>query len=346
MVYKIDRVLVRRVVVVLMAVGFMGMLGSFLHKKLFPKNVLNSRFSEVWYPRDPHALQTTITTLFERAAEKYPRNSDQKYPWMICVPHAGYAFSGEIAAAGYQHLRGDAAKKIKRVIVLSPSHYIDFYGVCIPDFSHYQTPLGLAQVDTAMVKKIEQEELMITHDTAFYREHAIDVQIPWIQTCMPQAKIVPLIIGRVVGDDMVPHIGEILSRYVDASTVVVVSTDFVHYGKRFEYYPFGTTKEATLQVDAVEQMIISVCCGLQRVSLEHVFAETKAAVCGKNVLKVACELAARTITESSGNVKTLQECSQGICVALDDSFAIRERLGERLTEYERVGYAALVFTVK
>lgn len=346
MVFNVDRVMARRVVFGLIFFGFTFFFGSFLYKKLFPKNIFVSRFSLVWYPREPEALRTTIATLFERAAEKYPQASDQKYPWMICVPHAGYAFSGEVAAAGYQYLRGNAAKNIKRVIVLSPSHYIDFYGVCVPDFSHYQTPFGLAQIDTAMVKKIEQEELMITHDSAFYREHAIDVQIPWIQTCLPQAKIVPLIIGRIAGDDMVPHIAEILSRYVDASTVVVVSSDFVHYGKRFEYCPFGVTKEATLQVDAVEQMIINACCMMRRSSLEHVFAETKAAICGKNVLKVACELAARTIAESSGEVKTLQECAQGICVALDDSFAIRERLGERVPEYERVGYASLVFSVK
>ena len=342
----INRVLVRRLIVAVFACGVLAFLGNVLYKKLFPKIVFVSRFPDMWYPRDEKLLRETIELLFERSQEKYPTQTTQRRPWMICVPHAGYAFSGEVAAAAYRTVLGDVARDVKRVVILSPSHYVDFFGVCIPDFTHYQTPLGEVAVDTAVVKQIAHAELAEPNETAFHREHAIDVQIPWIQMCMPQAKIVPLIIGRLAGEDMVQHFGALLAHCVDASTLVVVSSDFVHYGKRFEYSPLGTLPTVASNVDVIEKMIINACLSVDRMTLEKVFDETKAAMCGKNVFKVAFEMAARTIAEQSGNVASLKECTSGACVAHDNSFAIRERLGEELTDYERVGYAALVYSVR
>lgn len=342
----INRVIIRRLIVSILVCGVFAVLGTVLYKKIFPKIVFVSRFPDMWYPREEKLLRETIQLLFERAEAKYPLPSKHMKPLMICAPHAGYAFSGEVAAAAYHAVLGEAGKDITRVIIVSPSHYVDFYGICIPDFTHYQTPLGEIAVDTKVIKKIAHAELVDPNETAFHREHAIDVQIPWIQVCMPQAKIVPLIIGRLAGEDMIQHFGALLAQCVDASTLVVLSSDFVHYGKRFEYYPFGTTPEARSQVDVVENKIIDACLSADRPTFEDVFDQIKPALCGKNVFKIAFEMVSRAVIERTGGIARLAECLHATCLAHDNSFAIRERLGEELTTYERVGYVALAYSVE
>ncbi len=344
MAFSLNSALVRRAVFAVLAGAALLVVGSFVYKKIFPKVVFVSRFPDMWYPRDSEALKITIQALFERAVQKYGGAFDlTAAPSMLIVPHAGYAFSGDVAAAGYQYLLGEHGRKISRVIVLSPSHYVDFYGMCVPDFTHYQTPLGLAVIDTASVKKLEHEPMVTTHDTVFHREHAIDVQIPWIQTCLPKAKILPLIIGRLVSEEMIQHLGDILARCMDESTLVVISTDLVHYGKRFSYTPFGTDEGARKKVEKIEKKLIDACLSADKKDLDTWFEKEHAAVCGKNVMRVAFAMAAREPVEIQETTTSLQICLEGTCVARANSFDLRQQMGEDLADYERVGYAAIAF---
>ncbi len=140
---------------------------------------------------------------------------------MLICPHAGYVFSGELAGKAYASVKGD----ITTVVLLGPSHRALFEGVSIADVDAYATPLGTCLLDSGVVAKLRRSPLVGSVAQAHREEHCLEVQVPFIQVAFPQARIVPIIMGRAEPAE----VAELLLPLVDEKTLVVASSDLSHF---------------------------------------------------------------------------------------------------------------------
>ena len=173
-----------------------------------------------FYAADPEQLQVYIKRLLQAA------NGDStSLPKAIIVPHAGYIYSGEIAANAYAELAANASV-IRRVVLLGPPHYHPVRGVAAPEADGFQTPLGTVPVDKAAISIALGLPFVRRQAVAFEREHSLETQLPFLQSILPKFSVVPLLVGNVSP----PLIGTLLERLWGGSeTLIVVSSDLSHY---------------------------------------------------------------------------------------------------------------------
>jgi hypothetical protein len=175
-----------------------------------------------FYPSSPDSLSNQIEEFLVRVDNKL--NPSQITG--IVSPHAGYTYSGLTAAHGFSLLKG---KNIETVIIISPSHREYFPGISIYNGDAYQTPLGLVEINKTMAEKIiEGSRSIFFGEQGHHQEHAIEVQLPFIQEVLPYFKLVPVVMGDQ-GKDFVDDLAERLSKVIDERTVIVASSDLSHY---------------------------------------------------------------------------------------------------------------------
>jgi AmmeMemoRadiSam system protein B len=166
----------------------------------------------LFYPADPDELAATVDELLARAAPP----DDRAAPKAIVVPHAGYIYSGAIAASAYARV----PSTITRVVLLGPAHRVDLAGIARPSVDAFRTPLGEIPLDTAPIPGV------IVDDRAHFEEHSLEVQLPFLQRLLDAFTLLPLLVGRAE-----PHA---VAAVLDAvwggnETLIVVSTDLSHY---------------------------------------------------------------------------------------------------------------------
>ena len=144
---------------------------------------------------------------------------------LLVVPHAGYAYSGRIAAAAYSLL---AARRhaIRRVVLLGPTHRVAVRGIAIPSVEAFATPLGLVPVDRATVGHLAGLAGVLVSDAAHATEHSLEVQLPFLQTVLDDFTLVPLAVGNVADADVTRVLEEL---WDGDETVVIISSDLSHY---------------------------------------------------------------------------------------------------------------------
>lgn len=211
----------------------------------------------------------------------------------LIVPHAGYMYSGATAAAAYALLRG---RKIDACILIGPSHQEYFQGVSVYPGSAYATPLGEAQIDTGLRDALVADSTIVRASLQGHRgEHSLEVQIPFIQSVLPEAKILPL----VMGDQQTEHcyaLGEALASALrDLHVVLIASSDLSH---------FHSSAEARVK----DERVMSYIRQYNVVELmEHLEADTCEA-CGGGPI-VAVMTAARLLGATSAEI--LHACNSG-----------------------------------
>ena len=172
----------------------------------------------MFYPEDPTRLRDEVDRLL--AAVQVPL--DEPMPKALIVPHAGYAYSGPVAASAYARLRR-AGDTLERVVLLGPSHHAAFHGLALPDSEAFETPLGSMPIDTDAFARIPR----VPRNEAIHRpEHSLEVQVPFLQRVAPRARLVPLAVGEVT-PFQVAEVVEAL--WGGPETVIVVSSDLSHY---------------------------------------------------------------------------------------------------------------------
>lgn len=164
----------------------------------------------MFYPSDPDELRRTVEGLLTDV-----RSPEKPSPKCIIVPHAGYIYSGPIAASAYACIEPSA---VRRVVLLGPAHRVPLYGAGSSSASAWQTPLGDVPVEAPPGLPIV--------DTAHTEEHSLEVQLPFLQVVLDDFTLVPLVIGQAAGEE----IADILtSLWGGAETLIVVSSDLSHY---------------------------------------------------------------------------------------------------------------------
>jgi AmmeMemoRadiSam system protein B len=175
-----------------------------------------------FYPAEKDRLQKDIALMLQVAKTEKSFNKI----FGIVSPHAGYIYSGKTAAYAYNLLKD---KEYKTVIIISPSHAEYFPGISIYDGDSYETPLGLVEIDQQMVDKLVENSKIIFRGIQGHRkEHALEVQIPFLQSVIKNFKIVPIVMGDQ-GKMFVDELAEKIFEVADEKTLIVASSDMSHF---------------------------------------------------------------------------------------------------------------------
>jgi AmmeMemoRadiSam system protein B len=170
-----------------------------------------------FYPGDPRALAAAVDGLLRAAGA-----AEGPAPKAIVVPHAGYAYSGAIAARAFAAL-GAAAGRIRRVVLLGPAHRVPLRGMAVPAAERFATPLGTVPID----HEAAAQAGVPTSEPAHRLEHSLEVEVPFLQRLLSSGfTLVPV----VVGDTTPAEVGRVLEALWNGpETLVVVSSDLSHY---------------------------------------------------------------------------------------------------------------------
>ena len=195
-----------------------------------------SPFSGTWYPDDPAALESLLA---ERFAESERRTGAYLFSGGLgyVVPHAGPAYSGTGAAAVYRSLQQQPPE---RVIVLAFPHRGGLSGLAVPDVDRIATALGEVALDPDFGGFPRVPEAHVC-------DHSFEIQLPFLQKCVPGARITALYVGRM---DSAAR-GEAASKIAEAwrpGTVFLASSDFTHYGRSFGNVPFPTDDDVAARL--------------------------------------------------------------------------------------------------
>jgi hypothetical protein len=201
-----------------------------------------------WYPGEAAELGSYLDRTLD-AAPAWSAPGGERLGALI-APHAAYAYSGAAAAAGYRALRGQA---FDRVILLGPSHHGAFRGAAIADVDAYATPLGEVPIDAAAVTRLRASSLVGAGPDGPDREHSLEIQLPFLQRALaPGWRLVPILVGRLEAEDYAV-LTDAIRPLLDGRTLVVVSTDFTHYGARFGYVPFAADADVAGRLEALDK---------------------------------------------------------------------------------------------
>ena len=183
-------------------------------------------FAGTFYPDSPESLTREISRLFAGHPLKRTTLAGQ-CPKAIIVPHAGYIYSGAVAASAFS-LLGPLRGKVQRVVLLGPAHRALLHGLALPacDCDAFVTPLGSVPIDRQAVAEIEKLPQVISSDAAHAHEHCLEVAIPFLQHVLGDFSLLPILVGQV----QPAAVAEVLERlWGDEKTLILVSSDLSHY---------------------------------------------------------------------------------------------------------------------
>ena len=202
-------------------------------------SVRNPAVAGLFYPDDPRELRGQIADFLAAAS------AGGAVPKAIIAPHAGYVYSGPIAATAYARIK-PARGRITRVVLLGPAHRVGFRGLALSGADYFQTPLGRIKIDKEAAEKISRLPQVHLMDLAHAQEHSLEVHLPFLQEVLGEFSLVPL----VVGDAESGEVAEVIEAlWGGPETLIVVSSDLSHY---HDYKTAQRLDRATSQ--AIEQL--------------------------------------------------------------------------------------------
>jgi len=263
----------------------------------------------MFYPSQREILTTQIQEFFQKTKRK-----QTKSPQILIVPHAGYQYSGLVAAYGFRQLEDSFSK----VILLGPSHQAYFFGGVVDENQFWETPLGRIRVDQNLSKKIVEANFGVSFSSFVHqKEHSLEVELPFLQIKLKNFQIIPLLLGQV-DENFLEKLTKALLTMIDKKTLVVISSDFSHY----------PSYEIATQVD--KKTIASILSADPDKFQKTVTSQTKkgftglaTCACGKNAILVGMKIAQKLV---SGQWQLLAYANSG------DVTSDKERV---------VGYAAV-----
>jgi AmmeMemoRadiSam system protein B len=252
-------------------------------------SIRESAVAGMFYPLDPSVLEREVDALLKRVQAKPIKGE-------LCgliSPHAGYVYSGFTAANGYKLLEG---KSITTVVIIAPSHREYFRGVSVFSGYAYRTPLGILEVDEEMRSELLDEGGVITASLAGHRdEHAVEVQLPFLQKVLRDFKILPIVMGDQRKEFCV-LLGEKLAGVLKRkSALIIASSDLSHY------YPYDIACR-------LDQIVIDDVRDFDEEKLLKDLETQRAEACGGGPV-AAMLIAAKKL--GANIVDTLHYCNSG-----------------------------------
>ena len=172
----------------------------------------------MFYPADPDELLLMVRGFLDRAEK-----TSFTQPKALIVPHAGYIYSGSIAASAYAQLEPEG---IERVVLLGPAHILLLQALAVPETITWGTPIGDVMIDFEAVEEISTFPQVVFSEKAHQDEHSLEVQLPFLQEVLGEFKLVPMTVGDVSPE----QVSEVLDAlWGGPETLIVVSSDLSHY---------------------------------------------------------------------------------------------------------------------
>jgi AmmeMemoRadiSam system protein B len=157
------------------------------------------------------------------AAGNAPRPA--RTPKAVIAPHAGYVYSGAVAGRAFAAL-GEGAAQLRRVVVIGPAHFVPFRGIALPSAQAFRTPLGNVPLDGEAIAALRDLPQVEVADAPHQPEHALEVELPFLQTVLGEFTLVPLVVGEATPDE----VALVLARlWGGPETLLVISSDLSHY---------------------------------------------------------------------------------------------------------------------
>lgn len=275
-----------------------------------------------WYAQSATSLRSQLDMLDKEAVRLYGGASISKIQAMI-VPHASLAYSGPLAAACWRQVKN---QHITRVIILASSHYVPFCGVLMPSCTSFSLASGWslfvdqqcihnlslrtkyfkqnAATDSKCRRKLAADVKPVSTSSEsflidpFDYDHSLEMQLLFCSYYLPKAEIVPLFVGTLTIEDA-RMVAQHLKDCIDHTTLVVVSTDGLHYGAEYDFQPFAKDDAFSKNI---KQLHDSVMQPVEKGTLEGFIKKiqaTQATICGKNPLMVLLALMEKKAFEGS-----------------------------------------------
>ncbi len=202
------------------------------------ESIRASAIAGYWYPAESAQLQEIIDKLLQQAGPApSPPSTELR---ALVSPHAGYQYSGVTAAKGYALVQG---RTVKRVVVLGPAHAGGFRGLAIPEADEYATPLAKIPLDKEAISSLRTSPLVHGDEVIRPGEHSLEIQLPFLQRSLaPGWKLLPILVGVMEEKDYAAA-AELLRPLLDDDSLLLISSDFTHYGPRYDYLPFPTDQQ-------------------------------------------------------------------------------------------------------
>jgi AmmeMemoRadiSam system protein B len=208
-----------------------------------PIRIRPAAVAGLFYPDDPVALRSTVVSLLAARSRGAAGAPARRPPKAVIAPHAGYSYSGPIAASAFTALApgaadaasaasaastaGDAtAPEVRRVVLLGPSHQVPLLGLGLPGAEGFATPLGMVPVDLEAAAAVERLPQVAVRPDAHQAEHSLEVELPFLQVALGPFELLPLVVGQA-GAEEVAEVLELVWGGDD--TVLVISSDLSHY---------------------------------------------------------------------------------------------------------------------
>jgi len=209
------------------------------------RNVREPAVAGAFYPADASSLRSMVGAFLKKAEPQVPEKYRKRRPVALIVPHAGYIYSGQTAAYAYKLL--ERKKEPRRVVLLGPSHHVAMRGFVSPaPYTHYRTPLGEIPIDVEARDRLMKSSVCRSTEAAHRFEHCLEVQLPFLQVLWEKLPpIVPVVVGSL-NEEECGAAAEAVRGILDEDSLLIVSSDFTHYGPRFRYTPFAETSEQEL----------------------------------------------------------------------------------------------------
>jgi AmmeMemoRadiSam system protein B len=237
--------------------------------------ILHPAVAGSWYPEDPARLSALVDRLLAEAPEPPPEP-----PLALIAPHAGFPYSGAVAATAFACLRHRA---FSRVLLVGPSHYASFRGGVTPEADTWRLPLGDLAIEPGP---------LLRRTSPFLREHCLEAELPFLQRALGGSfSVVPVLVGPGSDAADLQALADSLAPLLTADTLLVVSSDFTHFGEAFGYVPFDpgdadvAARIRVLDGGALQRIEAGDVHGFER----HV-ERTGATICGRHAIGVLLRL--------------------------------------------------------
>lgn len=217
----------------------------------------------LFYPKTAEEIKSFIKNYGETNKKVYPISTRA-----IIAPHAGYVYSGQIAAEAIQYLD----EKVKNIFIIAPAHRVETHNIVLSSYDEWNTPLGNIKINQEINQKLIDKYKCEIDDSVFEPEHSVEVQIPFIQTKYQQVNIIPILVGAVNDNRIMQIINE---YYSDESNAFIISSDLSHFNKSEE-----AKKIDTITANMIENLDVSAfkhnqACGALGIAALVNFAASK-----------------------------------------------------------------------
>ena len=217
-----------------------------------------------FYPGSPDELRTQVQALLGAVSTPLAL-----IPKALVVPHAGYVYSGPVAASAYRLLRA-LRDRVQRVVLFGPAHRLWFRGLAFSTATHVATPLGTLAVDRLALQGLHDLPFVEEQDAPFLNEHCLEVQYPFLQTLLPEIQVVPLL----VGDAEPEQVAEVMARlWGGDETLLLISSDLSHHHPYAQAQAFDRATTQAIETLTPEAIGDEQACG--RIPLKGLLQEAR-----------------------------------------------------------------------